>query len=142
MDVTLGHVVRPMLKMLKDKKHGAPMVDLEDVPENLHPTGEELEKYNTDGTTDDKFFERWEWVMDEIIFAFDSLDGGPNQDWEHQFTKGEYDFRFKKQDDDTSLMVQGPNHTAETDWDARKAYAERIQNGFRLFGKYFQSLWD
>jgi hypothetical protein len=142
MDVTLGHIVRPMLKMLKDKKHGAPMVDLEDVPEHLRPTDEELEKYNTDGTTDSKFFERWEWVMGEIIFAFDSLDGGPNQDWEHQFTKGEYDFRFKKQDDDTSLMVQGPNHTAETDWDARKAYAERIQNGFRLFGKYFQSLWD
>jgi hypothetical protein len=142
MDVTLGHIIRPMLAQLNKTKHGAPMVDLGDVPEYLRPTDEELEKYNTDGTTDSKFFERWEWVIGEIIFAFDSLDGGPNQDWEHQFTKGEYDFRFKKQDDDTSLMVQGPNHTAETDWDARKAYGERIQNGFRLFGKYFQSLWD
>jgi hypothetical protein len=39
-------------------------------------------------------------------------------------------------------MVQGPKHTAETDWDARKEYGNRIQNGFRLFGKYYQSLWD
>jgi hypothetical protein len=142
MDVTLGHIVRPMLKMLKEKKHGAPIVDLEDVPEHLHPSEEERAAYEKDGTTDDKFFDRWNWVMDEMIFAFDSLDGGPNQDWEDQFTTGEYDFQWKKLEDGNSQMVNGPRHTAETDWDARKACAERIQNGFRLFGKYFQSLWD
>jgi hypothetical protein len=141
MDDTLGYIIRPMLYQLKKKKQGAPQVDFDDVPEYLRPTAEELEKYNSDGTTDDKFFERWDWVLDQMIFAFDSLDGGPNEDWEHQFTTGEYDFRLKKQDDDTSLMVRGENHTAETDWDARKAYGERIQNGFRLFGKYYQSLW-
>ena len=140
-DTTLGHIVRPMLKMLKDKKHGATMVDYEDVPKELRPTKKEIAAYNKNGTTDDKFFARWDWVMDEIIFAFESLDGGSNQDWEDQFTTGEYDFRWKKQDNDTSLMVHGPNHTAETDWDGRKAYAERIQNGFRLFGKYYQNLW-
>lgn len=142
MDTTLGYIIRPMLYQLNAKKHGAPMVDIEDVPEHLRPTAEEQAAYDKDGTTDDKFFERWDWVMSEIIFAFDSLDGGPNQDWEDQFTTGEYDFRFEKQDNDTSLMVRGPNHTAETDWDARKAYGERIQNGFRLFGKYYQSMWD
>jgi hypothetical protein len=143
MDVTLGYIIRPMLAQLHKTKHGAPMVDLEDVPEHLRPTGEELEKYNHDGTTDDLFFKRWDWVMEEIIFAFDTLDGGPNQDWEDQFTTGEYDFHFKKIDEDgTSQMVHGPKHTAETDWDARKAYADRISNGFRLFGKYYQSLWD
>lgn len=142
MDTTLGYIIRPMLKQLNSKKHGAPFVDLEDVPEHLRPTAEELEKYNTDGTTDDRFFDRWDWVMGEIIFAFDTLHGGDNEDWEDQFTTGEYDFRLKKQDDNTSLMVRGPKHTAETDWDARNAYGERIQNGFRLFGKYYQSLWN
>ena len=29
-----------------------------------------------------------------------------------------------------------------TDWEGYKAYAERIANGFRLFGKYYQNLWD
>ena len=142
MDVTLGYIVRPMLKMLKDRKQGAPMVDYEDVPKHLRPTKKEIAAYNKDGTTDDKFFERWDWVMSEMIFAFESLDGGANADWEDQFTSGEYDFQWKKNDDNTSTMVKGPRHSAETDWDARKAHADRIQNGFRLFGKYFQNLWD
>lgn len=143
MDCTLGYIVRPMLRQLKETKHGAPMVDLEDVPEELRPSEEEQAAYDRDGTTDENFFARWDWVLDEMIFAFDSLNGGPNEDWEHQFTTGDYDFRWKKIDEKgTSEMIHGPNHTAETDWDARKAYAERIANGFRLFGKYFQALWD
>lgn len=144
METTLGYIVRPMLKQLRDKKHGAPFVDDEDVPEELRSTAaRELTQDEKDtGHTDDNHFKRWDWVLDEMIFAFESLQGGANQDWEDQFTTGEYDYRFKKQDDDTSLMVHGPNHTAETDWDARKAYAERVSNGFRLFGKYYQSLWD
>ena len=143
METTLGYIVRPMLKQLRAKKHGAPQVDLEDVPDHLRPSEKDIEAYSTDGTTDNLFFERWDWAMDEMIFAFESLDGGANQDWEDQFTTGEYDFRFKKIDEKgTSEMVRGPNHTAETDWEGRKAYAERVQNGFRLFGKYYQHLWD
>jgi hypothetical protein len=143
MSETLGYIVRPMLKQLRDKKHGAPQVELEDVPEHLRPNESDVERYNTDGTTDDLFFKRWDWVIDEMIFAFESLDGGANENWEEQFTTGEYDYRFKKIDENgTSQMVHGPNHTAETDWDARRAYAERVANGFRLFGKYYQSLWD
>lgn len=143
MDSTLGYIIRPMLRQLKETKHGAPMVNLEDVPENLRPSAEEQAAYEKDGTADEKFFERWDWVIGEMIFAFDSLDGGPNQDWEEQFTTGEYDFQFKKIDSKgTSEMIHGPNHTAKTDWNARKAYAKRIENGFCLFGKYFQAMWD
>lgn len=141
MDTTLAYIVLPMLKQLKATKHGAPHVDLEDVPEHLHPTQEELDAYNKDGTTDDKFFERWDWIFDEMIFAFETK-AGDLQDWEEQFTTGEYDFQWKKLEDGNSQMVHGPNHTAETDWDARNAYGKRIENGFRLFGKYYQSLWD
>lgn len=145
METTLGYIVRPMLKQLFENKHGAPWVDDEDVPEELRSTSarELTEEEKNNGHTDDNHFKRWDWVMNEMIFAFESLDGGENQDWEDQFTTGEYDFRFEKIDEKgTSQMVRGPNHTAVTDWDARKAYAERIQNGFRLFGKYYQNLWD
>ena len=145
METTLGYIVRPMLKQLRDKKHGAPWVDDEDVPEELRSTSaRELTQDEKDtGHTDENHFKRWDWVMDEMIFAFESLQGGANEDWEDQFTTGEYDYRFKKiNEDGTSQMVHGPNHTAVTDWDARKAYAERVSNGFRLFGKYYQSLWD
>lgn len=143
MDDTLGYIIRPMLHQLRATKHGAPQVDIEDVPEHLRPSAKAIEQYNTDGTTDDLFFKRWDWVLDEMIFAFESLDGGANEDWEDQFTTGNYDFRLKKiAEDGTSQLVHGPDHTAKTDWEARHAYAERIANGFRLFGKYYQSLWD
>lgn len=141
MQDTLGYIVRPMLKQLKEAKHGAPYVDLADAPKELH--GKKLTKKQKDsGDVDDKHFERWDWVLDEMIFAFESLPGGANEDWEEQFTKGEYDFQFKKLENDMNELVHGADHTAETDWDGRKEYAERIQNGFRLFGKYFQGLWD
>jgi hypothetical protein len=41
-----------------------------------------------------------------------------------------------------SEMIRGPNDTKVYDWEGRKAYEARIQNGFRLFGKYYQNLWD
>ena len=138
MDDTLAHIILPMLKQLKATKHGAPYVDLTDVPKELH--GKKLTKKQKDnGEVDDKHFERWDWVLDEMIFAFENK---VNDDWEEQFETGEYDFQWKKLEDGNSQMVKGPNHTAETDWEGRKKYQERISNGFRLFGKYFENLWD
>ena len=141
MDATLGYIIRPMLEQLKITKHGSPCVDDEDVPERLRSTSAPPRENEYD--VDDNHHARWDWVLDEMIFAFNSLHGGPNQDWEEQFTTGEFDFRFKKiSENGTSEMIHGPNHTAQTDWEGRKEYAQRIQNGFRLFGKYYQGLWD
>ena len=138
MDHTLALIVLPMLKQLKETKHGAPYVDLKDVPKELH--GKKLTKKQRDnGELDDKHFERWDWVLDEMIFAFENK---VNDDWEQQFETGEYDFQWKKLEDGNSQMVKGPNHTAETDWEGKKKYQERISNGFRLFGKYYENLWD
>ena len=39
-------------------------------------------------------------------------------------------------------MEDGPNHTYNCDYDGIKQIEERMQNGFRLFGKYYQGLWD
>ncbi len=140
MDDTLAHIILPMLKQLNENKHGAPYVDDEDVPEYLRSTtAKELsEEEKNNGHTDDNHFKRWDWVMNEMIFAFDSK----VNDIEDQFTTGEYDYQSVKQENGTYLMVHGPNHTAVTDWDARKAYYDRVKNGFRLFGKYYEGLWD
>lgn len=70
MDETLAHIILPMLKQLKVTKHGAPFVDSEDVPEKLRPSEEWIKRYNRDGETDLYFFQRWDWVLDEMIFAF------------------------------------------------------------------------
>jgi hypothetical protein len=139
MDHTLALIVLPMLKQLKETKHGAPYVDLKDVPKELQPK-KQTKKQRDNGETDSTHFERWDWVLDEMIFAFETkVDDGR---WEEQFETGESDLQWKKLEDGNSQMVHGPNHTAETDWEGRKAYQERISNGFRLFGKYYESLWD
>jgi len=117
MDYTLAPIILPMLIQLKETKNGAPDVDLDDVPEGLRPTNtEEWQKlYNETGDTDDKFFERWDWVLDEMIYAFDC-----------KANKDEVYMRF-----DT-----------KTERDAMDKEQDRISNGFRLFGKYYESLWD
>jgi len=139
MDSTLAHIVLPMLVQLKAAKHGAPYVDLADVPKELH--GKKLTKKQKDlGELDDKHFERWDWVMGEMIFAFETkVDDGR---WEEQFETGESDLQWKQLENGNSQMIRGPNDTKVYDWEGRKAYEARIQNGFRLFGKYYQNLWD
>jgi hypothetical protein len=139
MDDTLAHIILPMLKQLKETKHGAPYVDLKDVPKELH--GKKLTKKQKDnGEVDDKHFERWDWVLDEMIFAFETkVDDGR---WEEQFETGTSDLQWKKLEDGNYQMVDGPEHTRVYDWEGRKTYQERISNGFRLFGKYYENLWD
>jgi len=138
MDHTLAHIVLPMLKQLKATKSGAPFVELKDVPKELH--GNKLtKKKRNQGELDDKHFERYDWVLDEMIFAFDSK---INDNWQEQFSTGENDIQWKQLENGNSQMIRGPNDTKVYDWEGRKAYEARIQNGFRLFGVYFQSLWD
>ena len=138
MDHTLSQIILPMLKQLDKEKHGAPFVDDEDVPDELKSTNAEPKENECD--TDSNHFKRWDYVMDEMIFAHQSkLD----DDWQEQFFTGVTDYVHEK-DEDGKLyhMKEGPNHTQKVDWDGMKAYEARIQNGFRLFGKYYQGLWD
>jgi hypothetical protein len=141
MDHTLAPIILPMLKQLNDTKHGSPFVDDEDVPEELKSTSAPPKENDYD--TDDNHHLRWEWVLSEMIWAFEQK---VNDNWEEQYTTGEYDWQFVKVEDGEhkgySQMVEGPNHTAVTDWEGRKAHQERISNGFRLFGKYYESMWD
>jgi hypothetical protein len=137
MDHTLSYIVIPMLRQLQTSKNGAPLVDLKDVPAELH--GKKLTKRQRDsGEIDDKHFERWDWVLQEMIFAFESK---IDESWEEKFETGESDLQFLQLENGVSRMVEGPNHTRTYDWEGRKAYEARIQNGFRLFGKYYQNLW-
>ncbi len=139
MDDTLAHIILPMLKQLKETKHGAPYVDPKDVPKELQPK-KQTKKQKDNGETDSTHFERWDWVLDEMIFAFETkVDDGR---WEEQFESGTSDIQWKTLENGMSEMVRGPNDTKEYDWEGRKKYQERISNGFRLFGKYYENLWD
>ena len=132
MDHTLAPIIVPMLKQLKESKHGAPNVDLEDVPENLRPTEEDIENYAQDGATDTKFFARWDWVMDEMIWSFEQK---CRDNWEEDY--------YKYEDDPTN--TEGLGLGIKLVWENREgqqAHQERMNNGFRLFGKYYEALWD
>jgi len=143
-DVTLAHIIVPMLKQLKEKKHGAPSVDNEDVSDELRASDEDLHTYSKNGETDEHYFDRWDYVMDEMIFAFESK----LEDWEEQFASGENDVKFveipdKKDEEGEPLWTweHGPNHTREYDVEGREKYQDRITKGFKLFGKYYNGLW-
>ncbi len=136
MDNTLALIILPMLKQLKASKHGSPLVEDEDVPEHLRSTAAPPKQNDYD--TDDLHHDRWEWVLDEMIFAFNS---SVDDSWEEQFHSGDdVGFAFKKLENGMSEMISTGARTY--DFEGRKEYQKRISNGFRLFGKYYQALWD
>jgi hypothetical protein len=136
MNGTLGYIILPMLYQLKKDKQGAPLVEDEDAPEELkRMSAPEVSEYETD----DNWFKRWDYVMNEMIFAFESI----NSDWEDQFHSGEHDVYFEKMEGTNySEMKKGPNDTHKFDYEGYKKYSDRMENGFRLFGKYYMGLWD
>ena len=69
LDSTLALIIVPALKLLKKKKQGAPVVQNEDVPENLRVSEEEEEDV-ADGGTDEHYFERWDYVLDQMREGF------------------------------------------------------------------------
>lgn len=133
MDHTLAYIVVPMLEQLRDTTHGGPFVPYEERPDHLIGT-----IVKDRGETDEFHFEAWDWVLGEMLFAFQSK----HEDWEHQFYSGEHDRTFIERTDGLIEWVKGPNHTFEIDTEGRNAYQARITNGFRLFGKYYENLWD
>ena len=132
MDDTLAPIILPMLKQLKASKHGAPAVEFKDVPEELMPPDAEAVKklYMENGETDENFFKRWDYVLDEMIWAFEQK---CRDDW---------------QDDYYGDYVEDPKNGSMAgsfewiDHEGRAAHQERMSNGFKLFGKYYESLWD
>ena len=138
-DKTMALIILPIPKQVQFNKQGAPHVDDEDVPEYLRNTGGPSE----DGSVDDNYYERWEYILNQMIFAFENV----NDNWEEQFVSGTSDYQTKvtewKEDGTPKLyqLVEGPNHTYKVDTEGRQAYQDKISTGLKLFGKYYQCLW-
>ena len=173
MSETLGAIALPMLKQLKETKHGSPHVDLEDVPEELRLHGHSRnESMQLDLFADEEYdsncwqvmHDRWDWALNEIIFAFESI-VGHNENWADKYFSGETDILYlpldkdnnplgpaQKLEEDTPAdiedkvttwqVIRGPKDTSKFDAEGYRKEGERIANGFRLFGKYYQGLWD
>ena len=142
MDHTLADIILPMLKQLNTEKHGAPHVDDEDVPMELQSwVSPAKDEYDTDGN----HFARWDWVMNEMIFAFECK---VDDTWQEKFSSGEHDMKTVPCEWDENgkpkmyQYVEGPNHTYKCDYEGIAEVQKRITNGYRLFGKYYEALWD
>lgn len=143
MDHTLAYIILPMLKKLKDNKHGAGFVDDEDVPEDLRSTNAPPKENEYD--TDANHFKRWDWVLDEMIQAFECK---VDDSWEDQYHSGVHDIVWEVSSTDENgkpklyQMKDGPKNTYKCDYEALEKHGKRNQNGYRLFGKYYSNLWN
>ena len=116
-DHTLALIALPLLKALQAQPYTSGRVDDEDVPEHLRrPPGQQ------DYVVDDAWHQRWQYVLNEIIFAFESK----HTDWEDAFFTDR----------------GGTFEDIKFDREGHELYQARITNGFRLFGKYYEALWS
>jgi len=127
---TLGLIVLPMLIEMKKQKHGSPFVSDLLVPDHLKSMNSP--RVQDEWDVDDNYHKRFEWALDEMIFAFGQL----NIDWKEQYRTGDADLVFEGNE-----VKRGPNHTMETDYDGMSKHQNRMQRGFRLFGELYQGLW-
>lgn len=118
-DLTL--IILPMLKDLQGIKHGAPHIEDEDVPEHLRSTTAPPKENEWD--LDDRWFERWEYVIEEMVWAFEQI---------------VYDDDFEYE---PCYHIRPDGSLGEWMKDEAAEYNARIQNGTILFGKYFRNLW-
>ena len=110
-DHTLSMIILPVLQNLKENKHGGPSVDDDDVPDRLkRAAAAPLTQKDIDqGNIDDFYFDRWDYVLDQMIWSFDTI----------------------KRD-------EGPLY----DQTMHRDHENQIQNGLRLFAKYYRGLWN
>lgn len=128
-DHTIALIAAPLLQQLKLTKHGSGGVDDEDVPEELRSTSAPPKENEWD--IDDNFHKRWDWVLDEMIWAMTEHAEGTGDDkfFDHSEVNEEADL--------SDQIAQ-----IKCDREGLEAYEARKQRGFELFGKYFQNLWS
>lgn len=136
LDRTLAQVIHPALVKLKEQSHGTPFTNYSDAP-HLINTDESPLSSETEGGYGE---ERWDYILDEMIFAFWCYTKGDHGESLH--TTGVWDKEPARHEDGSFWFKPGPDHTQVRDEEAIKKHWERIHNGLRFFGKYYGNLWD
>lgn len=103
LDYTLARVIHPALVEFRKDMMGAPFTDNNDVPEELRSD------IGMNGDSD-THSAKWDWIVDEMIWAFGEM--------------------AKDKPD----MPENYEEMAESE--------DRTANALRLFGKYYQGLWQ
>lgn len=130
-DWTLSNIILPLLVELKKVKTGVPMVDLEDIPEDVRV---DLKGLSEDSDEFHQALEKhWNWVIDEMIWAMTQIQTNEEDSPFFKF----WEEREDLSSDEFEQLVKYPPELP----DLEKQYTARIIRGTTLFGKYFRSLW-
>lgn len=136
-NTTLAYIILPMLKQLKETNHGYFHTDYSDGPVDFKLSDDEGPNEWDRGYS----LARYNYIMDEMIWTFEQLQ--EDYDWEEQYVieHGEIDWEASHADDAEVHELKWKKHFV-IDHEGRRKHHARIQNGLRLFGKYYQNLWD
>ena len=144
MDTTLAHIILPMLKQLKETKHGIPCEFAEVGGENWNSQlCFDFYSEDTNQLFEEKAVARWDEVMDKMIWSFEQkLLDATSEDayWEPYWE----DMGPDEEVPETSVYNQlGIDHPRKKiNQEKMEEYRRRVDEGFELFGKYYQNLWD
>jgi hypothetical protein len=148
-DHTLSLIIVPMLEKLSEDKNGVPYVDDEDAP---HVTCDIVDSEERE--SDLKFLQaKWDYVLGEMTWAMrqvrddkdtedcyvpipDGEDFEPSAFWTEKGEKPMYMYGVDRASAQADERKRG-----RFDPDLFKKKNDRIDNGLRLFGKYFRTLW-
>ncbi len=146
-DYTLAQIIHPVLVKLKGCKQGSPNIDNEDVPDRLKSTSAGPKENEWD--TDEFYHARWDYVLDEMIWAFKQHADPYDGDNEFHHNPEQLEMTFASLEDNPNLSTMGFNYQKDptkpaywVDCEGKKNHHERMNNGVRLFAKYYQCLWD
>lgn len=149
---TLAMIITPTLKKLKEIQHGYPHVENEDVPEELRFEMTDDQKANWDGSVDDKHEARWNYILGEMIWAFEQ-EAMDDDTWQFHHNSDQLEILFVSTGDadldskgmksvDFNYQKDPTKPKYWVDREGKKKHEERKANGLRLFAKYYQCLWD
>lgn len=126
-DSTLTLIIHPLLVKFRDSNRmGFFPVMNEDLPDELHVDEKKLYSYSSneeERVSEEMLSKREIYILNEMIYAFENIKNNS----EINVLWGEYD----------SGKICKEEFMKKVD-----LHENRKQNGLRLFGKYFQSLWD
>lgn len=112
-DHTLALIIHPVLVKFRKNVYSFPSnIEDSDIPNTV---------FNESDTKDTISLKKWEWILDEMIWAFSQI---LEEDYESQY------FSF---DQNNKIIV---------DHDGLEAHNKRIQRGLMFFSKYYLHLWN
>lgn len=142
MDHTLALIIVPMLKQLKETKHGIPQLDVLNYQSGYCWPQQCFDFYiEGDKPVFNTAEKEWDEILDRMIWAFEQI---ILEDTDEQFwiVKPVLDLNDYPEDDGKNFSPVRWKVEGVYDHDGAKIYYEKMQDGFELFGKYFRNLWD